>query len=346
MLALRQAHRASPVHPGDRTRQMNMGNAVPALRGLLRGEWRRGSTWRIGLCHYDQAANTLAPMGGAPAISPESLYPYRTGIAADPHLTRIGELWYLFYEVVPPQGHGEIFVSISDDLRDWRHLGPALQAEHHISYPSIVIVEGAPRLLVESSSIGEVRWYAPLDFPCRWEPGGTLLSGLPFADPTVFWHADRWWLFVEVSGGSHDQLHLYHTDDPVWSRWSPHPQNPVCTSPGWARPAGPPMRLSDGRLVRFGQDNARTSASETVYGKRVATVLITDLTPTTYAERFVDWVTFGSRPPSWATERCHHVCISHVDGRLVAAVDGRGYPRLIDVAAHELRRRSARRGTS
>jgi hypothetical protein len=299
---------------------MTLSGIRTVATGVLRGQWRRGSSWRVGLGSYDLTNHRISVWDGMPLLGRE-IGGHATVLTADPYLFRWQDTWYLFYESFPPGVRGQISVSRSTDLVDWDHLGPVVSSDHHLSYPTVTVVDGEPRLVVESSSAREVAFLRPQDFPTRWHAPVPMLRGEAFADPTPFRHEGRWWLFVETSGGSHDALRLYWTTDDDWTAWKPHPGNPICTDARWARPAGPLLRRPDGSIIRFGQDNSRSG----VYGRQVAALAIEELDLTHYRERFVGNVTFQRRP-SWAHERSHHVCVVPLgDGRAVAAVDGRGY---------------------
>jgi hypothetical protein len=320
------------------------------IGGLGRGQWRRGSRWRIGLCDLDLDRLELTPIGdGEPVVGPETLVDSGADLTADPWLARHDGAWWLFYEVAPGRrGRGEIHVSTSEDLRVWDHLGPALTADHHLSYPSLTVIDGTPRLVVESATDGAVRFFVPRAFPTAWDEGGTMLLGAPFADPTILNHGGTWWLFVEVSGGSHDRLHVYRCEHDDWRVWEPHPMNPICTDPARARPAGGVVQHSDGRLLRFGQDNAPDAEGRTVYGRRVMVSEITLLTETAYRETPLGPVRFAAATPAWASQRSHHVSVAVTSsGRHVAAVDGRGYPTLRQAfRGYRVRRATGTQGES
>jgi hypothetical protein len=304
--------------------------------GALRGQWRRGSSWRVGLGTYDLEFHVISVWDGPPILGRE-LREQPTTLAADPFLFRWEGRWYLFYESFPAGASGRISVSRSTDLCKWEHLGVVLDTDEHLSYPTVNIIGGEPRLIVESSSAGRVVFYRPVEFPTRWQRPTTMLSGEAFVDPTVFLHGGRWWLFTETSGGRHDRLMLYSTSEDTWERWDPHPANPISTDPRWARPAGPLVCRRDGTIVRFGQDNEDPS----VYGRRVAALVVEQLNTSEYRERFIRHVTFEHRP-GWASERSHHVCVAQLDdGSSIAAVDGRGYLTLLEAARAGLPARGA-----
>jgi hypothetical protein len=304
--------------------------------GLLAGQWRRGSAWRVGIFDYDPETGELQSLSHVqnPVILPEAPFEAATQFAADPFLFRRGDTWYLFYEAQPPGGHGEIRAASSSDLVVWHPLGTVLRTDVHLSYPTVTMVSGHPRLVVESSADNCIRVYDPQEFPTRWIPGQVLLTGAAYADPTIVHHAGRWWIFAEVSGGEHNRLEAFWTESDEWSDWRPHPSNPLCTDNRFARPAGPMFHIASNRLFRLGQD----CSSE--YGRRVALLEVLRLDEHGYEERFVRWLSVPRTARSWAGLRSHQVSIVHLDdGRWLAAVDGRGYLTLRKAGVMAWRRR-------
>jgi hypothetical protein len=143
----------------------------------------------------------------------------------------------------------------------------------------------------------------------------TLLSGYAFADPTLFRHRDRWWMFVSTN--ENDVLNLYHSTH-LDHGWQPHPLNPVLwQNPHHARPAGRVI-VAGGRLYRFAQDCAPD------YGVSVYAFEITELTTLNYVERIVSKDPLLTRSGTgWNSHGMHHIDAHPHDGRWIAAVDGK-----------------------
>ena len=237
---------------------------------------------------------------------------------ADPFLVHRDGRWHMFFEVDDWRAwKGEIGLATSSDGLAWTCEGIVLAEPFHLSYPcTFVGDDGSVYMTPESSQAGVVRLYRARKFPWEWEHVGDLVRGLPFADPTVVRHGDRWWLFAETSGGGDDTLRLFHAAA-LDGEWVEHPASPIVRGDATiARPAGR-IVAADGRLVRFAQ-NCRPA-----YGTDVRAVEIMTLTGTDYAERPIGAGPILGPGAGWNAGGMHHVdavCVG--PGRWLAAVDG------------------------
>jgi hypothetical protein len=104
-------------------------------------------------------------------------------------------------------------------------------------------------------------------------------------DTTLLHHDGRWWLFAnlmtEKGASSWDELHLFFSDDPLSSNWTPHPLNPVISDARVARPAGP-FFTQDGILYRPSQDSSQR------YGYAVNLNRVDVLTERDYVETCIE----------------------------------------------------------
>jgi hypothetical protein len=101
--------------------------------------------------------------------------------------------------------------------------------------------------------------------------------------------------------------------------WTEHPLSPVVKKNlDTARPAGRPFVI-DGTLYRLGQD------CDPTYGNQVHAFQITDISPTTYAEKMIDTPVVKASSRGWNAEAMHHVD-AHQIGKhnWIAAVDALG----------------------
>ncbi len=86
-----------------------------------------------------------------------------------------------------------------------------------LSYPYVFRWGNDYFMTPESYQANSVRLYKASDFPTQWSVVGTLLSGQPFVDPSVFRYHDKWWLFAGASPDEkHDILRLLFTRKIYW----------------------------------------------------------------------------------------------------------------------------------
>ena len=174
-----------------------------------------------------------------------------------------------------------------------RPLGPpitVLAPEYHVSYPFVFRRDRDVYMIPESLENETVDLYRASDFPSRWVHEARLLSGIRAVDATLFDDGSRLWLFVNVAepGASiNDELHLF-TAPELRGPWVSHPENPIISDVGRARPAGRIFR-HDGELIRPSQD------CFSAYGRAVVLNRIDVLTATDYRETPI-----GRIEPDWA----------------------------------------------
>jgi hypothetical protein len=176
---------------------------------------------------------------------------------ADPHLLHRDGVHHLFFEELPyATNKGYIVVSTLENGA-WSHPKKALETDHHLSNPFVFEHDGVPYMIPESAARRAVELYRCERFPDRWVHAGTLLSDVRATDATLLCHAGRWWMFVAVhdhpGSSSHEELFVFHADDPVTGRWTPHRRNPVVSDVRRARPAGAPF-VRGGVAFRPAQD--------------------------------------------------------------------------------------------
>ncbi len=218
------------------------------------------------------------------------IIPPRDRLWADPFpLFRDGRYFLFFEELVYAERRGVIVVS--ELFRDGRLSEPVrvLGKPWHLSYPHVFEWNGGMYMVPESGMGLRVELFRAADFPLRWESQAILLAGFDAADPTVFEHEGRWWMYLSRNPGGHayDELHIYHADSPL-GPWLPHRLNPVLNDVTAARCGGAPFR-DGGRLIRAVQDGARA------YGHTLRLREIVTLTPDAWEEREVAVI-----PPAWA----------------------------------------------
>jgi len=264
-----------------------------------------------------EAPFALSPPSRQPAISAAMFPEVDARFVADPFMLWTAGRWHLFMEVLSgATGRGEIGYATSADGASWTAHGTVLREPFHLSYPSVVQWDGQVWMIPETLGARAIRLYRAERFPDRWAFAHDLLP-LYGADPSVFHHGNRWWMFVCTTPHAHDTLALYSADD-LRGPWSEHPLSPIVTGDRRiARPAGRPRNIG-GRLYRFAQDCAEC------YGRQVRAFEILELTPESYREREIEESPiFGASGNGWNRDGMHHFDPHPLPGGgWIASVDG------------------------
>ena len=279
--------------------------------------------WSIGIYTGESPLTLRQPADLVnPVLSAGDVTDVTARSIADPFMMHTDSGWYMFFEVLDDEsGLGKIGYARSDDARHWQYAGIVLQEPFHLSYPYLVTTAREVYLIPESGNAGCVRLYRARSFPTDWELVGTLLTGQPFTDSSVFPHDGRWWMFTVTDPRRNDALRLYSAER-IEGLWTEHPQSPVVTgNPHLARPAGRVFGHA-GHLFRYAQDALPW------YGSRVWAVEVTELTIRAYAERLavprpiVARRRFGGWRCAWNALGMHHVDPHPWGERWIACVDG------------------------
>jgi hypothetical protein len=211
---------------------------------------------------------------------------------ADPFSIEHDGETYVFFERIEA-GATRAAIACTRVDRSGRPLGPAqtvLAPAFHVSYPFVFRHGRDVYMIPESLENRTVDLYRAADFPSEWVLEARLLSGLRAVDATLLDHGSRLWLFLNLAepGASiNDELHLY-TSRELAGPWLPHPENPVVSDVGRARPAGRIFQRN-GALIRPAQD------CSSGYGRAVVLNRIEVLTPTDYRETPI-----ARLEPDWA----------------------------------------------
>lgn len=176
----------------------------------------------------------------------------------------------------------------------------------HLSYPYVLRHEERTYVVPESMADGRTVLMELVGDGLREV---AVLADVPLADPTLFQHEGRWWLFGTRPPLTNVDLVAYHSTD-LHGPYVPHALDTLVSDIRGARPAGTPFLLM-GRLIRPAQDSSLT------YGGRVVFHRIERLTPGRYEETLVH--TVDPDPRSRWNEGFHTVAavggITLVDGK-------------------------------
>ena len=283
-----------------------------------RTDGRAYPAWSVGI-YAGASLQTLAPHAEArnPVLTRHQVTDVPAAFVADPFLFREGDRWWMFVEVMNAEtGCGEIALARSRDGVEWSYEGVVLREPFHLSYPYVFASDGNHYMVPETLGAGAVRLYAGDPFPTKWRYVRDLIPGA-YADPSLFESDGRWWLLGCGNPSGHDMLNLFSAPT-LEGGWREHPIRPLIENDNRrARPAGR-VTISDGRPIRFAQ-NCRPQ-----YGTSVRAFLLSELSPTAYAEREL-----GSDPilgpghEPWNRLGMHHLDPQRIqDGSWLACVDG------------------------
>ena len=229
---------------------------------------------------------------------------------ADPFLIVRDDRLYIFYEAMRPGRPGEIAACSTNDLCQFDDHGAVLAEPHHLSFPFVFEVDGAAYVLPEASQ-GDGLWlYRFNRFP--FDPVRThKLSDQSLVDSFLHFHAGRWYLFATEE----TRLILMVGGASISDPFVEHPLSPICSDLRFSRSGGAMWRGGK-RLFRPAQDCSDR------YGANLSWLEITELSPSTYAERLdAQNVVELARP--WNFDGAHHVSETQFRGESVVAIDGR-----------------------
>ncbi len=273
--------------------------------------------WALGLYAGPSPLALTEVTGVNPVLDRWQLGGPAVDFVADPFLLRHAGGWALYFEVLPTATQrGEIGYAESLDGRRFDYRGIALAEPFHLSYPLAFTHQGWYYLLPETLGAGALRLYRSASPAGPFAPLADLLPGR-FADPTLFHHAGRWWLFACPTPEGHDGLELFCAED-LLGPWRRHPASPIVEGdPRTARPAGRVVEHA-GRLYRFAQD------CQPRYGSRVVAFEILELCPERYREVPAGPV-LTPTGTGWNGDRMHHLDAHRLeDGSWLAVADGYG----------------------
>ena len=236
---------------------------------------------------------------------------------ADPFVIFVNGKYYMFMEIKNiDTKKGDVGVASSDDGLHWNYEGIVLEEPFHLSYPYVFEYEGSHYMIPETLGGDAVRLYKSNNFPYDWKHHCDLING-QHADPSIFFHDNKWWMFTCPIPFKHNTLNLYFSDS-LFGPWIPHPKNPLIENdPAHARPAGR-VFFYDGHWIRLAQDCSQ------VYGRQVNAFKIQKLNTSDYQEEaYVGNPILKNTDEGWNGRGMHHIdpflC---QDGFWLACVDG------------------------
>lgn len=232
---------------------------------------------------------------------------------ADCFYAEDNDQYYIFFEEVDDQ-HPVGFLSVVEVFKDGTH-GPIqtiLKLDYHLSYPCVFQVEQNWYMIPESCARQTIELWKAVEFPYKWEKHSNLMENIAAVDSTPFYYEGLWYLFTSTRRDCKkfgDRLDLFFCEDILNPVWQEHPMNPVATGKIQQRMAGNIFNYN-GKLIRPSQDSLKR------YGGHINFNHITKLSPTEYAEQYIE-----SLYPNWNKDDdgCHTIDV-HEDFILVDAI--------------------------
>jgi len=153
----------------------------------------------------------------------------------------------------------------------------------HFSYPYSIYDNGGEFLIPEVASHSG-------PFMCNMSETNDRrqylmgLEGYRIIDATIIFNNGFYYLFGELAENAADCLSLFYSNE-LKGPYAPHPDNPIVIDPKSARMGGR-IIVKDKKIYRFGQDNCYG------YGDKITISEIEDLSPQSYSERPVAYLSF------------------------------------------------------
>ena len=237
--------------------------------------WARYDIWNVGIATLERPLEDIADLAHFTNVRWLPPQP-PLHLVADPFPYRYdGRDWLLAEYYAHPRGIRGRIVRV--DPGDSFRIAPAIERDHHLSYPC-TFADGdhtycAPEMSQEDGCV----IYA-LDSRGDWREAFHILRGTRIVDPTVFRFNGLWWLLGTEPPPRHTSvLHAYYANA-LEGPWRPHAANPIKRDAASARPGGRPFAIRD-RFYRPAQDCSAT------YGGAVQVMELLALTPTDFDER-------------------------------------------------------------
>jgi hypothetical protein len=284
-------------------------------------------SWTIGI-YSGTSPLHLTPMANntAPAITRHDVTDIPATFVADPFMIQANGTWYLFMEILNAETElGEIGLSTSTDGINWEYQKIVLKENYHLSYSFVFEHEDEYYMVPETLDANAIRLYKAKNFPYDWQHVRDLATG-QYADPTLFKHNDKWWMFAASKPYESNTLNLFYADK-LTGPYVEHPESPVVENNRHnARPAGRIIQ-DNNQLIRLCQD------CFPMYGSCVRAFEILELSTTIYVEKEVEnspILKAAEEEKQWNSRGMHHIDAHQLGpDNWIACVDGCYYDKPI-----------------
>ena len=288
------------------------------LKNFIKRFVERRDRWSIGIYVGDSPFHFYPPKNiKNPVLTREDVTDRKADFVADPFMVNEQGIWYMFFEVLNRTTQkGEIGFAVSNDGFHWVYQQIVLTEPFHLSYPYVFKWENEFYMIPESYQKKAIRLYRAVRFPDKWVFERDLLTGSDLFDPSIFYYAKKWWLFV-CTALQNDVLKLFYADN-FKGPWVEYPANLLISGNSHTARCGGRVLVQDNRIIRYAQDDYP------VYGGCLNGFEITKLTTTDYEEKEyqINPILEASRK-DWNKDGMHHIDPHFLsEDRWIACVDG------------------------
>jgi hypothetical protein len=276
--------------------------------------------WTIGIYRGNSPFSFTNPLNWInPILRAEDVTDVPAKFVADPFLVKEEKSWNLFFEVYNlDTKQGDLALASSTNTWFWDYQQVILDEPFHLSYPYVFEWENEHYLIPESFEDNSVRLYKADEYPLKWSFVTRLVEGKDYVDNSIVYFNNNWWLFSATT--NNEDLYLFYADN-LEGPWTEHPLSPIVKgNKHIARPSGR-LLVYDGHLYRYTMD-----IDPPVGTHQVMAIEITEISPTSYAEKLVSSVpVLQASGRGWNEQAMHQLDpIQLSENEWIASVDGFG----------------------
>lgn len=161
----------------------------------------------------------------------QSIIPPNESFYADPFLTIINDVTYLFFEELDKKtrkGHISCCkIEYKDDILQKNPVIKVIDEKFHLSYPFLFKENNKLFMIPESFEANCIYLYECIEMPNKWKIIKTLVPNVDAVDSTLFKLDDIYWLFTseKYQEDKNRVFRIYYSDDLFSEKWIPHPIN-------------------------------------------------------------------------------------------------------------------------
>jgi len=254
-----------------------------------------------------------------PVLTTKDITDRKAQFIADPFLIYENNIYYMFFEVFS-ENNGDIGMATSKNGTKWNYDRIILNEPFHLSYPLVFKWDSSYYMIPESGAANSIRLYKAVNFPYDWKLVKTLIIGKNFADSTILYYQNKWWIFTTVTVNLDQNLYLYFADN-LEGPWFEHPKNPIIKGDKHRSRCGGNIINFGDRLIRIAQDDFMS------YGNSLRAFEILKLTPEEYEENELkNSPLLVASNKGWNAYGMHQLSIHKInDKEGLACVDGRNF---------------------